>query len=456
MTKDSKIRKKMKKLYPHLATMPLEMLVHKVISMDDDGMKGTGFYDKFVNKIVGLHNKAFGKKKDPRHRQLKDGEVHAILKNKKGALVPAQFSGPGTDLIGNTRDNLKKHGSIEKATKDDAYVDVVDRIAHQHDSKYYLNSGDEKAIREADIKFVLDHARELKKPGHSKWNIIPPMTGIMAKIGLENLGIMKKGAFSDGTDLSKERPEDVEMIRNVSKHLETQYGHGKYRPMRGNGIGGREVAHKHLKILFERHSIGTPTADQLLDAYRYLLSHYEAQSPSTEKNNTIFYVKRQIAKLRREIQLATDPLNIDDGVDRPKRDLDMSIPQTHGVTASRPSGLNSVSNLSSTVRSPAFGFPEPIFDISPNVPTDDALQEALDLFRYEPPGDFPALGDDVKGDDDEVARLTQSKVNPKSKKGGKPRKPNLWIEHIRATAKKHGIKYGEAISLASKTWKKKK
>ena len=58
---------------------------------------------------------------------------------------------------------------------------------------------------------------------------------------------------------------------------------------------------------------------------------------------------------------------------------------------------------------------------------------------------------------DQLEKLQKTKYGTMSLSGegkAKVKKPNAWIQHVKAVAKKEGLTYGKAISVASKTWKK--
>lgn len=86
----------LKAAYPQLNDESCKICVKEItrISKTKEGQQvGSGFFDRIVNKVVKTYNKIRGKKQDKRDHKLKDGEVHAVFKNKDGALVRAQFAG---------------------------------------------------------------------------------------------------------------------------------------------------------------------------------------------------------------------------------------------------------------------------------------------------------------------------------------------------------------------------
>jgi hypothetical protein len=45
-------------------------------------------------------------------------------------------------------------------------------------------------------------------------------------------------------------------------------------------------------------------------------------------------------------------------------------------------------------------------------------------------------------------------VRPRPARGAGAKKSSPWIEHVKAYAAQHGVKYGEALKLAKATYKK--
>jgi len=221
------------------------------------GQSGNGFYDSMVNKFVNLYNKATGKKKNKLHHDLKEGEVHAVFKDKSGALVPAKFAGPGSDTFGNLVDLVKKNkGSVQDALHPDNYVSDVDRVALLHDIRYDLYAGDAKKIREADLKFLEKVEEARKNEKHGNFNALPSYTGIKTKIVAEDTGLLDKDKFSGkkAKPIKQSReglPEDIEgqakldLFKEVEGQLSKMgYGlHplGKERPKRLKGGMDRPI-----------------------------------------------------------------------------------------------------------------------------------------------------------------------------------------------------------------------
>lgn len=188
---------------------------------------------KILNATVDTYNKLAKKKPDPKDQKLDEGEVHAVFKNKDGALARATFCGPGTSITKKVKKLVKKHnGDIKKAIAADNFISESDKICMLHDLRYYIDGKDSDKVRHADNK-MLEKLKEAKQKGESKFNILPSELGIKAKVKLEDLGIMKKGSFADGTAKDENSPEDFELLVKVKKELEQQgYGQMKARPMR--------------------------------------------------------------------------------------------------------------------------------------------------------------------------------------------------------------------------------
>jgi len=219
---------KLLKNYPQLDKKTAKIVLDKCRKQK---LKGKGVLDSLVNKVVTAYNKVRDKKQDKRDHVLKDGEKHAVFKNKDGALVRAQFAGPGTDLVGNLKTLMKKNeNNISLALKKDNFVSEVDKIALTHDIRYGLYGKDPKKIREADKKMI-SRINEIKD--EPRFNTLPSKLGIQAKILGETTGILARDQFTKGTaDMS---PKDEALVRSALEHLEMQ-GYGKHRPIRGSGM----------------------------------------------------------------------------------------------------------------------------------------------------------------------------------------------------------------------------
>lgn len=222
------LREKLLKKYPQLNKKTVELVIKK-IKATKKNQRGDGFIDKTVNKAVSLYNKALFRKKDKRDHKLKDGELHALFVNEKGALTRAKFAGPGTDLVGNLKELMKANNdNISLAVADENFVSDADKVSLAHDIRYTVTK-DPKEVREADRKFVNKLKDNMKKAGVFSprviFNNFGAYAGVRGKMALEDLKLIKKGAFASG-DISKLPEKDQELIKNTLAHLEMQgYGH---------------------------------------------------------------------------------------------------------------------------------------------------------------------------------------------------------------------------------------
>jgi len=133
-------------------------------------------------------------------------EMHAYLLV-NGRPTKANFMGPGTDLVGRLKSGDKP-------------VSGADKVAFAHDLRYTLANGDAAAERAADIKMV----SKLKDSNLD--NIINRSMGsipIRSKMAAEDLGIISKGTFSKGEELS---PEDRALVETKLSEVEME-GFGK-------------------------------------------------------------------------------------------------------------------------------------------------------------------------------------------------------------------------------------
>lgn len=130
--------------------------------------KGKGIYDKVANTLFGAN--------------LKDGEIHAPVWTKDG-LKFGSYIGPGTDLVSRLKSGAEP-------------VSESDRVAQAHDIRYgkAKNASD---VRAADLRMVkkLDELQKNKKD--YLFNIYMGKLPIKIKMLAEDLGVIKKGSFSD-------------------------------------------------------------------------------------------------------------------------------------------------------------------------------------------------------------------------------------------------------------------
>ena len=230
---NSKSVKTLCKAYPKLHPDCAKLVLRKIENMGGAGQLGKGVLSKIVNKSVDLYNKIMGHKKDPRDHVLAGDETHAVFKNKKGALVRAQFAGPNTEIVKNIRRLDNKHKGVAKdIVHMDNFVSETDKIAMLHDLRYYIDGSDVKKVRHADLMMdkKLDESR---KKGNSRFNVWPSKIGIRGKMILEDIGVLKKGSFAKGNAANEVSPEDMKLLMKVKKQLEQEgYGKPKERPPR--------------------------------------------------------------------------------------------------------------------------------------------------------------------------------------------------------------------------------
>lgn len=216
---------------------------------------GHGAIQSLVNQAVFKINQLRKKRQDRRSHNLHGGEVHAILKNKEGALAVARFAGPGSDLYNNLEDLLVEHGSISKALAPKNFVSPTDKLALWHDIRYALSKTPAE-VRQADDIFTKELAR-YRRLGESQFNTRPSdLVGV--KVGLERAGILRKGSFASGevADISDEQRKLLQDVaeqierdqinaedRDVEAQIRQQFGTGAHhylnRPLRPVQKGGR-------------------------------------------------------------------------------------------------------------------------------------------------------------------------------------------------------------------------
>jgi len=156
--------------------------------------KGSGLYDWVANNVFGAN--------------LKDGEIHSPLWTKKG-LKFAKYAGPGTHVYSNISQGVEP-------------ISNVDKVAQAHDLRFGAATSPED-VRRADKKMVDTLNRIEKEKGDYKVNIYAAKLPIMAKMMLEDYGLLRKGSFSSMTGVS---PENREIHDKKLNELQMQ-GFGK-------------------------------------------------------------------------------------------------------------------------------------------------------------------------------------------------------------------------------------
>lgn len=231
--KVSELRLKIKKKFPELDKKQVDEVIVELKKHKGKHI-GKGLYQNTVNKVVKKYNESIkgfpdGNKVHPLQEPLRDGEKHAIYKlPQSGAIVQANWAGPGTNVKRRFKKLLKKHkGKVREMLKDENFINKVDKTAFFHDIRFTLFSEDPKKIREADERFV----KKLNELGDEEkfLNIIPSWLGISAKIKLENLGLLKEGSFATDANIKSLTTAQERLMRKVEKKGRKQ-GYGKKPP----------------------------------------------------------------------------------------------------------------------------------------------------------------------------------------------------------------------------------
>jgi hypothetical protein len=146
------------------------------------------------------------------------GEKHAILKLENGKLGVANYMGPGTNVMA----RLKRGDPARTET---------DRASMAHDVRYGLaqNIGD---IRNADKIMMNAVDRASRNKTDAPMNIAQARL-IKAKMGLEDVGLLKRDAFGGKENFVS--PEDKAFLTNKLKGLEQQ-GYGKKKLLPGDAL----------------------------------------------------------------------------------------------------------------------------------------------------------------------------------------------------------------------------
>lgn len=191
--------------------------------MKGDGIKDTlqRLYDKgkaLVSKGSDLYSSDLGTalknmvpSSDENARPSFPGEKHALLKLPNGKMAVGSFMGPGTQII-----KRLKRGDVPRT--------LSDKVAQAHDIRYGL-AKDLSDIRTADKRMISKLNDIERKKGDHPLNIQMGKRLIQAKVIGEDLGLLKKDAFSG--DLSKNTlsAEDRALMTGKLKQLE-QEGYG--------------------------------------------------------------------------------------------------------------------------------------------------------------------------------------------------------------------------------------
>jgi len=185
-----------------------------IITNESDSMDGKGIIDNLKN-LKKITTGEIGSKlinllpsSDENARPLYKGEKHAVLKLPNGRFGMANYMGPGTSLV-----NRLKRGDPPRT--------MSDKVAQAHDIRY-ANAEVLDDIRKADNLMVRKIDEISKNKQDSRFNTSQAKL-IKAKIIGEDLGLIKKDAFSGDLSLNKLiSKNDKELIDNKLKKLEQE------------------------------------------------------------------------------------------------------------------------------------------------------------------------------------------------------------------------------------------
>jgi hypothetical protein len=138
------------------------------------------------------------------------GEYHALLRLPNGRYKRARFAGPGTHLV-------------KRIVDEDRPLSEVDKTSEAHDLRYFFATTAEQA-READIKMNAK-IDEIERLGTDSMFNIAQAKLLKGKVVLEDLGLMKKGAFSQ-YDKPRDVSHDQKQLLNSKLHELEQQGYG--------------------------------------------------------------------------------------------------------------------------------------------------------------------------------------------------------------------------------------
>jgi hypothetical protein len=151
---------------------------------------------------------------DATGRPAYEGENHAIIKLSNGRFGTASFLGPGTKVV-------------ERIRRGDPPRTEVDRVAQGHDLRYSV-ARDINDVRRADNKMISKVSEIARNKADNTWNINQARL-ISAKVALEDVGFLKRDAFSG--NLKKTRnASDTALLKNKLAQVE-QEGYGKLKPV---------------------------------------------------------------------------------------------------------------------------------------------------------------------------------------------------------------------------------
>jgi hypothetical protein len=157
-------------------------------------MHGRGIIDSIANRVL-----------DTSKNTLFPGEKHAPLWV-DGTFMPARYDGPGTNLEFRVR-------------RGDVGLTRTDAESEAHDLRYGLarNVGD---VRAADLKMLSVLQQTVANKTDARFNTLPAMTGITAKVAAEKLGVNPNFFTTFGRE--HQTPEVNALYEKTLKGLEQQ------------------------------------------------------------------------------------------------------------------------------------------------------------------------------------------------------------------------------------------
>ena len=184
---------------------------------ENEHMGGQGILDgmkSLLGKVGDIGTNLLNRipNSDDTGRPLFQGEKHALLKLPNGKMGIGNYIGPGTQLI-------------KRLKRKDPPRTEVDKVAMGHDIRYGI-ANNINEIRNAD-KIMIRKVDEIaRNKTDSRFNIAQAKL-IKAKMIGEDLGLIKRNAFSGDLSLNKALPQgDIALMNEKLKPLEMA-GYGK-------------------------------------------------------------------------------------------------------------------------------------------------------------------------------------------------------------------------------------
>jgi hypothetical protein len=170
-----------------------------------------------------------------RREGLYDGEYHALLKLPNGIFRRANYMGPGTNITKRIKDNTTNPNISPPLTE-------VDKVAQAHDLRYWFSNTAEDA-RNADLKMI-SKVNEIERLGADSAFNIAQAKLMKAKTVVEDMGLLKKGSFSNYSTRYDLDPEERKMMMQKLQELEQQ-GYGRKRDIldKRDILGGQNIVY---------------------------------------------------------------------------------------------------------------------------------------------------------------------------------------------------------------------